>query len=95
MCWQAASSLKCAVTTHPNPRPNIGPFVRPAVRPLGARSPQYWNFEDGPGQHSAEDVTGNGHDATWRGGRTGADKWPDSPLAGGDHEAALVGMGTE
>jgi hypothetical protein len=60
-----------------------------------ARSPQYWNFEDGPGQHSAEDVTGNGHDATWRGGRTGADKWPDSPLAGGDHAQDFRGTGDD
>ena len=87
MCWQAASSLSSAVTTNPNPRPNAGSFVH--------APPQYWNFEDGPGQHSAEDVTGNGHDATWRGGRTGADKWPDSPLAGGDHAQDFRGPGDD
>jgi len=57
--------------------------------------PQYWNFEEGPGSRTAEDVTGNGHDATWRGGRSGADKWPDSALAGGDHAQDFRGTGDD
>ena len=45
----------------------------------------YWNFEEGPGNRGVEDVTGNGHDGTWRSGRSGDDMWIDSPLAGGQY----------